>query len=80
MDAIKYRAFRLLVALDIFLFCCLVLGNVSYNGQTASAAAYLLERDGKLLGRIFRPLIDFIFSHQPNHCEESYFSEMRVEQ
>lgn len=71
----KRRAFNMAVSLDIFLFCLLCLGNVAYNGQTASAAAYIMWRDGKWQGRLLMPIIDWIFQFQPHHCEISYLAE-----
>ena len=70
----KQRLLNILVALDCFLFCVLCLGN-TYRGDTASAAAYRLERSGRIQGRIFRPLIDLIFWFDPDHCRVSYENE-----
>ena len=45
-----------------------------------STAAYILEQDGKLIGKIFRPLIDYMLFFDPKHCEESYKSEFEKKQ
>ena len=46
-----------------------------YPDETLSSYAYRLERDGKLGGRIFRPLIDALPFWGPEHCKSSYLSE-----
>lgn len=35
-----------------------------------------LERDGRWLGKLFRPIIDTIFWFDPDHCKSSYWSEV----
>lgn len=67
----KQRILNILIALDIFLFALLCLGNVKRR-ETASAAAWSLECDGKWAGKVFRPLIDGLFWLQPNHCRKAY--------
>lgn len=37
-----------------------------------SAAAYRLEQEGRIAGKIFRPLIDALFWFDPLHCYVSY--------
>lgn len=68
----KNRLLRILIALDIFVFALVTLGNARRN-ETISAAAWGMEQDGKLLGRIFRPLIDALFFFDPDHCAVSFF-------
>ena len=44
--------------------------------ETLSAAAWRTEQKGRLLGRLFRPLIDLIFAlFEEDHCRKSYESE-----
>jgi hypothetical protein len=63
---------RVLIAFDVLLMA--VLGG--RRNETLSAASWSLEQDGKLAGRIFRPLIDWLFSWlQANHCREAWESE-----
>lgn len=69
--SLKQRIWNWLVSLDQFLFCCLMLGQ-SYPNETASAAAWRLENEGRWTGRIFRPLIDKLFFFDPDHCRTSY--------
>lgn len=51
--AIVTRILNILIALDCFLFCLVCLGNVQ-RGETASEAAYKLERDGRFLASCAR--------------------------
>lgn len=69
------RILNLLIALDQFLFCVMTLGQ-SNPDETASSAAWRMERDGKICG-VFRPLIDALFFFDPQHCKSSYESEMK---
>lgn len=44
--------------------------------ETLSAAAWRTEQKGRLLGRVFRPLIDLLFAPlEKDHCRKSYESE-----
>ena len=55
------------------------LGNALRGGspdETLSAAAWRTEKKGRLLGRIFRPLIDLVFAlFEKDHCRKSFESE-----
>ena len=48
-----------------------------YADETLSARAWRTENKGKLFGKFFRPIIDIIFFWDPNHCYESYLSELK---
>lgn len=72
----KQRVLNIIITLDQFLFCCLMLGN-SFPDETASACAWRLEQAGRWQGRLFRPLIDTLFWFDKNHCKESFESEMQ---
>ena len=51
-------------------------GTVSYADETLSARCYRAHRDGKVMGRVFMPLIDLLFFWQgPNHCRNAYIKE-----
>jgi hypothetical protein len=66
--------FRVIVAFDILL---MALCNGKRN-ETISSCAWSMEQNGKLLGRILRPLIDFLVSPwEDHHCATSYFVEQR---
>lgn len=63
---------RVLIAIDQ-LFTALLGG---WPDETLSSYAWRLELQGKLAGRIFRPLIDWLFAWEgPDHC----FRAMRAE-
>lgn len=70
--------FNILIAGDLLLaaFCgC-------RRNETLSAAAYSTEQNGKLAGRIFRPLIDWLLSwREAEHCRVQYeFENPKVPQ
>jgi hypothetical protein len=66
------RLLIILVALDVFIFALITMGNCKRN-ETISSAAYSLEQSGKWQGRLFRPLIDWLMSFQEaDHCRLQY--------
>ena len=51
-------------------------GTVSYADETLSARCYRAHRDGKVMGKVFMPLIDLLFFWQgPGHCKNAYIKE-----
>lgn len=72
----KQRILNVLIALDQLLFCLATLGHSSPD-ETLSSAAWRWEQDGKLVGRVLRPLVDTLFWFDPDHCRMSYQSELR---
>lgn len=72
------RILTILIALDCLCFALLTLGNVK-RGETMSSAAWSLEQDGKIMGRVMRPLIDALFWFDPDHCAVSYLNEHKVQ-
>lgn len=51
-------------------------GTVSYADETLSARCYRAHRDGKILGKLFMPLIDLLFFWQgKGHCKNAYIKE-----
>ena len=51
-------------------------GTVSWADETLSARAYRAHRDGKILGKLFMPVIDLLFFWQgPGHCKNAYIKE-----
>ena len=69
------RVLNLLIALDQFLFCVVCLGGSSPD-ETASAAAWRLETQGRWQGKVFRPFIDALFwPVQNDHCMQAFYSE-----
>lgn len=71
----KFWLWQILVALD-------QLGNAMLGGwadETLSARAYRADRDGKVLGRIFRPMFDWVFERladEQDHCARAHASEV----
>ena len=73
------RLYHLLIGLDQWLFGLGTFGVASPD-ETASAAAYRLELEGKVGGR-FRPLIDAIFRFSgAGHCKDAYDDELLMRQ
>lgn len=51
-------------------------GALSYADETLSARTYRAARDGRIMGRLFMPLIDLLFRWQiKGHCEHAYLKE-----
>lgn len=44
--------------------------------ETLSSRAYRADRDGKVFGRFFRPLINTLFFWQDQHCRAAYKAEV----
>ena len=70
----KRRLLNFLVALDQLAWVVLTLGN-GQPDESISAASWRMESQGKLAGRILRPLIDTLFFFDKNHCRRSWQSE-----
>lgn len=67
---------QFLIAIDQLLNT--ILGG--YADETLSARAWRAERDEKIFGKIFRPLIDVVLFFDPMHCYTSYISEKERKQ
>ena len=51
-------------------------GTVGWADETLSARCYRAHRDGKIMGKLFMPLIDLLFFWQgPGHCKNAYIKE-----
>ena len=48
--------------------------------ETLSSRAYRADRDGKIFGKVFRPLIDGILFFDPQHCYGAYQNELNRRQ
>lgn len=73
----KRRLLHLLIAIDQLAWVVLTLGNGSPD-ETISAAAWRMEQQGKLAGRILRPAIDALFwPLERDHCRLAFESELR---
>lgn len=71
----KNRILNILIAIDQLLYVMITLGHGSPD-ETMSAAVWRLEQDNKLQGKIFRPILDFIFWFDEEHCKNSFLSEI----
>jgi len=75
MGELKRRLLNILIAVDQLAYVLLTLGHGDPD-ETMSAAAYRLELQGKLGGRIFRPVLDGLFYYiERDHCRRSYEAE-----
>ncbi|TSE33408.1 hypothetical protein LCC91_07645 [Tepidimonas taiwanensis] len=71
----KQRLLNILIALDQLLWVVLTLGKGSPD-ETISAAAWRMEQQGKVAGRVLRPLIDALFYPlERDRCRLSFESE-----
>lgn len=75
----KQRILHILIALDQLAWVLVTLGKGSPD-ETISAASWRMEQEGKLAGRILRPLIDVFFyivtfGRDRAHCLTAYESE-----
>jgi len=69
----KKRLMNILVIFDKLIYQLITLGYGS-RFDTISSAAYRMEQKGRLVGRVSRPLIDWMFGSigDKNHCFTSY--------
>jgi hypothetical protein len=75
MPTVQQRLLIVLIAIDHLVLAVVTLGRC-VRGETISAALWSLERDGKLQGRIGRPLVDALFRPlERDHCEASWVAE-----
>lgn len=65
------RILHILIALDQLAFSLITLGK-AYPNETLSSAAYKGEQEGRVTGKLFRPVIDLIMFFDPMHCKMSY--------
>ena len=73
----KQRILNLLIALDQLAWVIVTLGKGEPD-ETISAAMWRMEQEGKLAGRILRPLIDMLFLPiERDHCRLSAESEQK---
>ena len=71
----KRRILNILISIDQLLYVLITFGNGDPD-ETMSAAAYRLEQQNRLAGKLFRPIIDKIFWFDPMHCMKSYEAEL----
>lgn len=72
------RTLTLLYAFDSFVLALLTLGNCEI-GDTLSSKAWQLEQNGRTHGKVFRRLIDWLFSlAEKDHCHQAYLTYRRI--
>ena len=75
---LRQRILIMLIALDHLALVLITLGNCM-RGETISASAWRQEQAGRLQGRIFRPLIDWLFHFvEKDHCQASWIAEKHM--
>jgi hypothetical protein len=76
----KQRLLNVLIAIDQLAWVILTLGK-GYPDETISAAAWRMKQQGKLAGRVLRPLIDLLFRPiEKDHCYKAWLSEVQRSQ
>jgi hypothetical protein len=76
----RQRLLNILIAIDQLLWVVLTLGK-GMPDETISAAAWRMEQQGRLAGRVLRPLIDLLFwPIDREHCRLSFESELLGQQ
>jgi hypothetical protein len=72
--------FNFLIWLDIKVFRLITLGRAK-QGETISAAAWNMHLSSRWQGKLFVPLIDFLFiPWGPNHCRDAYMWQLDIYQ
>ena len=80
MSALKARFLNVLIAIDQLLWVLLTLGK-GHPDETISAALWRMEQQGKIAGRVFRPLVDLLFRPiEKDHCYKACLSEVQRSQ
>jgi len=76
----KQRILNFLIATDQWFWVFLTLG-IGHPDETISAALWRMEQEGKLAGRILRPLVDLLFRPiEKDHCYKAWMSEIQRSQ
>lgn len=52
---------------------CTIFGG--WPDESTSSYLWRMEQQGKLAGRLFRPLVDRLFFWQSDHCRKAYEAE-----
>jgi len=71
----KRRVLNILIALDRLIYQIVTLGYGSLH-DTISSAAWRMEQKGRLVGKLSRPVIDWLFASlgDEHHCFTSYIN------
>ncbi len=75
---VNRRVLMMAYLLDSAVLGILTLGNVKV-GETISSVAWDLEQDGKPLGKVLRPVIDWIMRPvEADHCQLAYQTYLKI--
>ena len=75
---VNRRVLMMAYLLDSAVLGILTLGNVKV-GETISSVAWDLEQDGKPLGKVLRPVIDWIMRPvEADHCQLAYRTYLKI--
>ena len=71
----KARVLNILIAIDKLIYQLITLGYGS-SWDTISSASYRMEQKGRLVGKLSRPVIDWLFASlgDEHHCFTSYIN------
>ena len=75
----NYYLIRVFIGFDQF--CTTLVGG--WPDETLSSYAYRLDRQGKMGGKVFRPIIDWLFAwqgHPMGHCHAAWIQETKRSQ
>lgn len=76
----KQRILNILIMLDQAAWVIVTLGKGKPD-ETISAALWRMEQEGKIAGRVFRPLVDLLFRPiERDHCYAAWLSEVQRSQ
>ena len=74
--AVKHWLHQLFIAVDQLVNVLVTPFNAgAWADETLSSRAWRMDAKGRPWGRITRPVIDFIFFWQDNHCRNAFESE-----
>lgn len=72
----RRRILNIAIAFDQLAYVLITLGD-GLPDETISSALWRTEQDGKRFGKIFRPIVDWLFKPiEKEHCKLSYLSEL----
>lgn len=81
-QTIRHNLVQLFIAVDqVANVLCTLLTSPAWSDETLSSRAWRAERKGRVMGRIWRPLIDVLFLWQridppaTGHCHQAYIRE-----
>lgn len=72
----RRRVLNIAIAFDQLAYVLITFGD-GLPDETISSALWRTEQDGKCFGKIFRPIVDWLFKPvEKEHCKLSYLSEL----